>query len=133
MSKIWLFILGSILLVFLFVIYISGKVTSTSAGISESSAQSKLLDDGRQLVEIVAKGGYNPRVITAKAGIETVLKVESRQTFDCSSSLVIPSLRLRKNLPPTGFTEIILPAQSAGSQINGTCSMGMYGFVIKFV
>ena len=129
MLKFWLFILGSVLLVSFLLIGISNKVSS---GV-ETAVSSKMQDDGRQLVEILAKGGYSPNVISSRAGVETVLRVESRGTFDCSSSLIIPQLRIRKNLPPTGVTDIVIPAQQAGTQINGTCAMGMYNFVIKYL
>jgi plastocyanin domain-containing protein len=88
--------------------------------------------DGKQIIEIKAKGGYTPREILAKADVPTVIKVKTQGTFDCSSALVIPSLNYRKNLSPSGVTEIEVPPQKTGSVINGTCAMGMYGFSIKF-
>lgn len=88
--------------------------------------------DGKQVIEIKAKGGYTPREILAKADMLTVIKVKTQGTFDCSSALVIPSLNYRTNLSPSGVTEIELPPQKTGSVLNGTCAMGMYGFSIKF-
>ena len=88
--------------------------------------------DGKQVIEIKAKGGYTPREILAKADILTVIRIKTQGTFDCSSALVIPSLNYRKNLAPSGVTEIEVPPQKIGVVINGTCAMGMYGFSIKF-
>ncbi len=88
--------------------------------------------DGKQVIEIKAKGGYTPREILAKADILTVIRIKTQGTFDCSSALVIPSLNYRKNLAPSGVTEIEVPSQKIGTVINGTCAMGMYGFSIKF-
>ena len=88
--------------------------------------------DGIQLIDIRAKGGYSPRLTYAQSGIPTILRVETTNTFDCSSSLVIPSLKYRANLTASGITEIELPPQKAGSKLNGLCSMGMYGFEVRF-
>ncbi|HZX01083.1 MAG TPA: cupredoxin domain-containing protein [Candidatus Paceibacterota bacterium] len=88
--------------------------------------------DGKQIITISAKGGYLPRVTTAKADIPTIIKVDTRGTFDCSSALVIPSLGYRKNLPPSGETLIDVPPQKTGTSLQGLCAMGMYNFSINF-
>ena len=88
--------------------------------------------DGVQVIEIGAKGGYSPRTTLAKADTPTVLKVSTNATFDCSAALTIPSIGYRKNLPPSGVTEIQLPAQKAGTRLQGLCAMGMYNFAIEF-
>jgi len=88
--------------------------------------------DGKQVIEINAKGGYSPRITTAKAGIPTVIKMKTNGSFDCSSALVIPSLDYRNNLPLSGETLIDVPAQKAGTKLQGLCAMGMYNFLIEF-
>jgi len=88
--------------------------------------------DGKQIIEISAKGGYSPRTTTAKASIPTVIKVKTSSTFDCSSALTIPSLNYRNNLPPTGETSIEVSSQKPGTVMRGLCSMGMYNFTINF-
>jgi|SRR3989344_8927628 len=87
---------------------------------------------GRQIIEISAKGGYMPKVTAAKANMPTIIKVDTRGTFDCSSALSIPSLGYRKNLPSSGETLIDVPPQKSGSTIRGICAMGMYSFQINF-
>jgi len=87
---------------------------------------------GKQIITINAKGGYMPRITTAKAGIPTVINVKTQGTFDCSSSITIPSLGYQNNLPPSGETAIDVPAQTAGTILRGLCSMGMYNFSINF-
>jgi plastocyanin domain-containing protein len=87
----------------------------------------------KQIIDVIAKGGYSPSVITAEANKETILRVNTNNTFDCSSALTIPKLGIQKNLPVTGETEIVLGSQKPGTEIEGTCSMGMYSFKIKFV
>ncbi|MFZ2167603.1 MAG: cupredoxin domain-containing protein [Minisyncoccia bacterium] len=88
--------------------------------------------DGTQIIDITAKGGYSPRVVEAKAGVPTVLRVNTSGTFDCSSSLVIPSLGYQKFLKSSGTEEIAISAEKAQGTLQGLCSMGMYGFQIKF-
>ncbi|MDO8552282.1 MAG: cupredoxin domain-containing protein [bacterium] len=87
---------------------------------------------GRQLIDISAKGGYSPRVVVAKAGMPTLLRVSTRGTFDCSASLVIPKLRYQKFLSSTGTEEIPISPEQAQGTMQGLCSMGMYNFRITF-
>lgn len=96
------------------------------------SADNVSVVDGKQIITIDAKGGYSPKVTTAKAGVPTVIKVATNGTFDCSSALTIPSLGYRQNLPPSGETEIEVPSQKAGTTMRGLCAMGMYNFSVNF-
>lgn len=86
----------------------------------------------KQIIEITAKGGYSPNKTTAKAGVPTIIRIKTDNTFDCSSALRIKSIGYSKNLPATGTTDIELPAQASGSTLNALCSMGMYNFSIQF-
>ena len=88
--------------------------------------------DGKQIITISAKGGYSPKVTTAKAGIPTVIKMDTQGTFDCTSALTIPALGYNKNLPPSGETLIDVPPQKAGTTMRGLCAMGMYNFSVNF-
>ena len=99
---------------------------------SKGTASNVSIINGKQIIEINAKGGYSPAVTTAKAGMPTVLKVNTRGTFDCSSALIIPSIGYRAHLPQSGVTEIEILQQTPGSSMQGLCSMGMYNFQIKF-
>ncbi|MCX6734767.1 MAG: cupredoxin domain-containing protein [Candidatus Peregrinibacteria bacterium] len=90
------------------------------------------IENGVQIVEISAKGGYSPRVSYAKAGVPTTLRMNTNGTFDCSASVVIPSLNYQESLPMSGTKDIPLPAQAAGKTIQGFCSMGMYSFEVDF-
>lgn len=87
--------------------------------------------DGTQFIDLTAKAGYSPRKSSAKAGVPTVLRVNTNGTFDCSSIVRIPSMDLSKNLALSGVTEIPLGSPSAGV-LKGTCGMGMYPFEIDF-
>ncbi len=99
---------------------------------SKGTANNVSIVNGKQIIEINAKGGYSPAVTAAKAGMSTILKVSTRGTFDCSSALIIPSIGYRSHLPQSGVTEIEIPQQASGSSMQGLCSMGMYNFQIKF-
>jgi plastocyanin domain-containing protein len=88
--------------------------------------------DGKQIVEINAKGGYFPRISQAKADIPTIIRFNTSNTFDCSASIRIPSVGVSKILPNTGSTDIDIGVQKAG-KFRGSCGMGMYPFEIEFV
>lgn len=88
--------------------------------------------DGKQVIDISAKGGYSPRRVLAKAGIPTILRVSTRGTFDCSASLVIPKLSYQKFLQSSGTEDIAISAEQAQGTLQGLCSMGMYNFQIIF-
>ncbi|MCX6735617.1 MAG: cupredoxin domain-containing protein [Candidatus Parcubacteria bacterium] len=103
-----------------------------SASKKESApVQNAFIQDGKQTIEITAKGGFTPRTTVAKAGVPTVLKIKTEGTFDCSSVVSIPELGITKNLPNTSVTEIDLGVRGPGI-LNGTCGMGMYPFEIDF-
>lgn len=110
-----------------------GKSNSNipSQTISETSDNNVSIKDGKQVIEILAKGGYSPKKSTAKAGVPTVIKFKTNGTYDCSSSVNLPSLKISKNLPGTGETEIEIGSQEVG-KLAGTCSMGMYFFEVEF-
>ncbi len=101
------------------------------SGTEEVTGNNVSIVDGVQIIEIRAKGGYQPRVSTAKAGIPTVLRFNTKGTFDCSSAVRIPSLDIEKVLPSSGATDIALGEQEIGT-LQGTCGMGMYPFEVEF-
>ena len=115
-----------ILIVFVFILFSNKTVITNSTSPVSYSGDS-------QILELTAKGGYSPNVITAKANVNTILNVITNKTFDCSSSIQIPKLNISKNLPLTGTTQIALGSYNAGEEVNGTCLMGMYSFKIKFI
>ena len=87
---------------------------------------------GKQLIEVAVKEGYNPRAVEARAGVPVVLKMKTDGTYDCSATFMIPDLGMRAQLPSSGVTDIEIPAQKAGTNLVGTCGMGMYSLEIKF-
>jgi plastocyanin domain-containing protein len=95
------------------------------------SGKNVTIENGVQVIEITAKGGYIPRTSIAKAGIPTILRFNTNSTFDCSSSVRIPSLNISKSLPLSGLTDINLPSSEVGT-LQGACGMGMYPFEVVF-
>ena len=87
--------------------------------------------DGKQIIVISAKGGYQPRKSIAKAGIPTIIRFNTKGTFDCSSSVRMPSIGISKYLPQTGSTDIDIGSQKVAT-LQGTCGMGMYPFEVEF-
>ncbi len=126
---------GSILvLTLLFGGYVIMKLVRSNEGTrtAEVPADNVHIVDGVQMVDLRAKVGFSPRVSTVKAGMPTTLRVSTDGTFDCSSSLRIPSMNIAESLPATGETEIALGTLALGV-IDGTCSMGMYPFQLNVV
>jgi len=97
----------------------------------EATADNVAVVDGRQVIDLTAKGGYSPLRSAAQAGLPTVLRVSTKGTFDCSSAIRIPSMDISRNLPNSGVTEIDLGTPQPGT-LKGTCGMGMYPFEIAF-
>jgi plastocyanin domain-containing protein len=85
-----------------------------------------------QEISIVARGGYTPNKIQAKANLPAKLILQTQNTFDCSASIVIPKLSFQKLMKPSEKVEVDIPAQNPGTSITGLCSMGMYRFDIDF-
>jgi plastocyanin domain-containing protein len=128
------FILGSLLIIFVStIIYLLVSFNKTSESSDPLVTNNISEQNGIQYIDLTAKGGYYPNSIEAKANIDTVLRVKTSGTFDCSSAIAIPSLNYRATLPPTGITEIKVPPQITNSTLKGSCSMGMYKFTIKFI
>ena len=98
---------------------------------NEANANNVTVVDGKQIIEIKAKGGYQPQKSIAKAGLPTILRFNTSGTFDCSSSVRIPNLNISKNLPQSGSTDIDIGVQQV-STFQVTCGMGMYPFEIDF-
>jgi plastocyanin domain-containing protein len=96
----------------------------------EKNVRNVTESEGKQYIDIQAKGGYAPRVSIAKAGMPTILRLRTESTFDCSSQVRIPSLNVSQSLSPFGVTEVDLGVLKPGV-LQGACSMGMYSFEIR--
>ena len=114
------------------VLLIGGAFWLATQSSGDAASGTATIVDGIQYVDISAKGGYSPGIVTATAGMPTVLRVKTSGTFDCSASMVIPKLSYQKILQPSGTEEISIPSEQAQGTMQGLCSMGMYNFQIRF-
>ncbi len=123
---------------FLSWIIVSTKEPVNDTGIQIDSAKtatgsgSATIEDGVQYIDITAQGGYSPRVTKAQAGVPTIIRMKTQNTYDCSAALVIPDLKYQSFLSPTSVEEITVPADKAKGTLRGMCSMAMYHFQIDF-
>lgn len=127
---------GILIAIAVSVVLIGGAVMfsneNNSAPIEKAIKENNVsIVDGVQIVEIDAKGGYLPRKSVAKAGVPTTIRFNTVATFDCSSSVRIPSMNISKLLPQTGSTDIDVGVQGVGP-LEGSCGMGMYPFEVLF-
>jgi plastocyanin domain-containing protein len=114
-------------------IWLSPKksVSNNSNPVSTQGVDNVRIENGQQIIELNAKGGYQPRKSVAKAGLPTVIRFKTNGTFDCSASVRIPSLNISKFLPQNGSTDIDIGTPVAGL-FRGSCGMGMYPFEVDF-
>ena len=111
---------------------IQSNVQENATALNNVSQDNVIIENGKQIIEIDARGGYTPRSSIAKAGLPTIVRFNTSGTFDCSASVRIPSLDIAQVLPQTGETDIDLGTPSLGP-LSGSCGMGMYPFDITFV
>jgi plastocyanin domain-containing protein len=131
MNKIVLSIITMGLIIGIGIIF-QGNSKDVSETVVTLPGQNIEIRDGIQYITIDAKGGYFPRVTTAEAGVPTKLIMKTNGTYDCSAALVIRSVGYEKMLPQTGEEIVDIGTSEAGSSVQGTCSMGMYSFVVNF-
>jgi len=118
-------------------VFIGGALILTrNNGASNTAVESVVVNnvtvvDGVQIVEVTARGGYQPRRSVAKSGIPTVIRFNTKGTFDCSLSVRIPSMNISTFLPQTGSTDIDIGTGQVGT-LSGSCGMGMYPFSVDF-
>lgn len=128
LSKIILGLLAVALVIGGFIVFTTVNPTDPS-----ETGNATIDSSGNQIIEISAKAGFKPNFINASAGKESTLKINTKNTFDCSSTITIASLGIYNvQLPFSGVKEIPIPPQLAGTELDGSCSMGMYSFKIKF-
>jgi len=104
----------------------SNICTTPPAGQGDSNvgiaAQS---DQGVQKIYMTEDGsGYAPKVLTVKKGIPVQWIVDAKEPYSCASSLMVPSLGIRKSLKAGQNTIEFTPTESG--TIPFSCSMGMY-------
>lgn len=131
MNKKALIILTLGLVIALGIVFMGGSKSDKNTAVNQP-VNNVEIRDGVQYVTISAKGGYSPKVSTARAGIPTKLIMKTDGTFDCSASLAIRSIGYQKILPQNGEEIIDIGTPKVGEPLQGVCGMGMYNFEVKF-
>ena len=111
---------------------LTNLIQAAKAGQSNEASATIPQSDGVTLYLSAGNSGYYPRLLHARAGTPITLNLLTDQTYSCSRSFVIPALGVEKLLPATGTETISIPAQTAGTVMHFTCSMGMYTGNIVF-
>ena len=79
---------------------------------------------GIQEVEITVKGGYSPSVIKVQEGVPLRLVFDRQERGECTSEVVFPDFRIRRNLPAFARTTIHLMPERNG-EFGFACGMNM--------
>lgn len=122
----------AIIIVSIAIIFVLGFLLFGNSRSREPARQNVEVKNGVQYIRVIAKGGYSPMFTSAKAGIPTKIVVETKDTLDCSLSLVIRSVGFQQILPKSGETEINIGIPKLGEPLKGVCGMGMYSFEVNF-
>ena len=81
--------------------------------------------DGVQVIKMIENNnGYSPNNFTIQKGVPVRWIIDAKAPYSCASSLVVPKLKIRKNLQ-AGENIIEFTPQEAG-RLPFSCSMGMY-------
>ena len=115
---------------------LSGKASDTEQPLPNASVGA----DGVQVVEISVTYGepdgsgapFSPRIIQAKAGIPTRLRISPSGDLGCAGVFVMPRKNVERGLVSGKETVVDLGVLSAGD-LGYSCGTGMYGGTIKVV
>lgn len=80
----------------------------------------------------VQNQGYFPETLKAPAGKDLTLNLVTDGVYSCALAFLIPDIDFYQMLPPVGTVQVNIPAQTAGTEMYFTCSMGMYTGQIIF-
>lgn len=69
--------------------------------------------------------GYNPNIITVKAGSKVTLDLVNKNGRGCIQAFTIPKLNIQKTVPVGGKDSITFTAPSQKGELAFMCSMGM--------
>lgn len=81
--------------------------------------------DGRQVIDVIVKGGYQPATIMVKAGQPVRLNFTRREASTCGEEVVLPQFGKRAHLPENKSVPIELTPEKPG-EYEFTCGMSMY-------
>lgn len=111
---------------------IGATTTWPSATAPDPEATAGTPADLQEVVIRAEPTAYVPSRVQVRAGSPARIRVEVGSMLGCTSSFTIPSLGVRKFIPPRGAVTIDIPTDTP-RRIPFTCGMGMYGGVIEVV
>lgn len=82
---------------------------------------------------IIENNGYSPRELTVKAGSQVKINLVNKDGYSCAQAFTVPSLGIRKIVPPGKTDSLTFTAPSSAGQIAFMCSMGMYRGTINVI
>lgn len=103
-------LIGAIVWYFFFAPRRSGQAAEGASGVQE--------------ITIRVEGGYDPGLVTVRAGKPVRLNFDRREDNPCSEEVVLSDFGIRKYLPPHQATVIELLPRTPGS-FDFMCGMGM--------
>ncbi|GAA0950340.1 sulfite exporter TauE/SafE family protein [Actinocorallia libanotica] len=87
---------------------------------------------GVQTVTVhVLDGGYRPALLSARAGVTTVLTLVTRDTTGCTTAFTLPDRNVSRVLPKTGRTRVELGVPAPG-RLRFVCAAGHYSGSVTF-
>jgi plastocyanin domain-containing protein len=125
-----------IMLIALFSLAVWGFLLKNSGATIDQNlqlTQNLVEEKGALVLPMTANAGFTPNEFVVPAGKSVILRVSTENTFDCSNYISIPKIDVRQQLPITGSTDIAIVAQSKGTELEGSCSLNLYKFKIKYI
>ena len=80
---------------------------------------------GVQEIDVTVKGGYQPSIITAKAGQLLRLNFTRRESTPCGEEVILPDFGKRAHLPQDRTVPVEIKPEKPG-EYEFTCGMNMY-------
>ena len=99
---------------------------------SQPALGQKLTAVSEQTIEI-KNNGYTPREFTVKAGSQVKITLLNKDGYSCAQAFTVPSLNIRKIIPPGKTHFFTFTAPEKPGQIAFLCSMGMYRGTINVI
>jgi Cu+-exporting ATPase len=83
-----------------------------------------MVEGGVQQVEVAVKGGYSPNLIRVREGLPLRLVFDRQESGECTSEVVFPDFRLRRQLPAFARTTVDVVPRRSG-EFGFSCGMNM--------
>lgn len=99
---------------------------------SEVTSSQQQTTSDNEITLYVQNEGYVPSTLKAPAGKNLKLNLVTEDVYSCALAFLIPDLDFYQMLPSDGIVQVDIPAQTQGTEMYFTCSMGMYTGKIVF-